>query len=214
MFTEKPETFPKETKILFEALLPQTIGISVQAASHRCTTFKPSEQKNCTGATDGAVCHPYAKILCHSNSSYLMFSQDSPKSIFYPNTGTKKGRKCVISPVLIKLNQELHLYSLFSSTMASKLLLQKRSFDLLSSKCIKIHYKPIRSSCKFYVLGQPTLTCLESCKVFVQQQSIQSLLQIYLYHSELMENRLTIYYSPKMTLMQFFNSCCNIENIY
>lgn len=60
----------------------------------------------------------------------LMFSQDSPKSIFYPKTGSKKGRKSVISPVLITLNQDLHLYSLFTSTMASQLLLQKRSLGL------------------------------------------------------------------------------------
>lgn len=79
--------------------------------------------------------------------------------------------------------------------------------DLLSSKCRKIQYKHIWSSCKFYVLCQRTPIFFESCKVFDQQQSIYSLLQIYLHHSETMVERLAIYESPKMTLQLLLQHC-------
>lgn len=100
-----------------------------------------------------------------------VFSQDSLKSLSSPNTSTKKGRKCVIFPVLTKLNQEPCLYSPLTSTMAYKLFLQKgRCFDLLSSKCRKIHYKHIWSSCKFYVLCQHTPTFLKAAKCLISNR--------------------------------------------
>lgn len=66
-----------------------------------------------------------------------VFSQDSPKSLSSHNTSTKKGRKYVIFPVLTKLNQELCLYSPFTSTIAYKLFLQKGGFLTLCPQSVE-----------------------------------------------------------------------------